>query len=180
MSPIVESMVTFIADVGVASHYAAHGAPTVLPGLAIDQGTLLIDIELLTWPGDILHEAAHIALTPPQRRPLLGGRLAITPAEEMAALAWSYAAAVAAGIDPSLVFHDGGYPMGGAGLHAAFASSDASSAPGVPMLRWYGMTDAYPTMTHWLRPADAQQSTPQQSQGPEEPITTRHPLTDGT
>ena len=39
-----------------------------MPGLTIVDGTLVVDAVRLAWPGDILHEAAHIALTPPSRR----------------------------------------------------------------------------------------------------------------
>lgn len=145
----------------LAGHVRSLGVETVfdavpegtsfLPGITIRAGVLVIDRERLPWPGDIFHEAAHIATAPPSRRPALDGKLTVTPAEEMAALAWSYAAAVQSGIDPQIVFHEGGYRSGGAHLVAQYASGLPPGGPGVPMLQWWGMTNSYPGMTHWIR-----------------------------
>jgi hypothetical protein len=112
----------------------------------------------LPYPGDLLHEAGHIAVTDPALRPTLT-EVPSDPAEEMAAIAWSYAAALAAGVDPTLVFHGEGYQGGGGYLVDAMAGD---LGPGVPMLHYYGMTaipkhaaelgiPAYPEMTRWLR-----------------------------
>lgn len=75
-------------------------------------------------------------------------------------MAWSYAAAVRLGLDPAVVFHEGGYRGGAANLIASFTSSGAI---GLPMLQWVGMAlderqararglPAYPAMLCWLRP----------------------------
>ncbi len=83
------------------------------------------------------------------------------PAEEMMAIAWSYAAAVHLRIDPAIVFHAAGYRGGGANLRDAFSRG---GGVGVPMLQFYGMTfdrkraaeegvPAYPCMRYWLREA---------------------------
>lgn len=148
---LISKLTGFVQSAGVPVRSEAIEGETFLPGLTIIDGTLVVDGDRLEWPGDILHEAAHIALTPPSRRAALGGKLTITPAEEMAALAWSYAAAVAADIDAQIVFHEGGYKKGGAHLAAQFASGLPPGGPGVPMLQWWGMTSAFPTMTHWIR-----------------------------
>ena len=68
-------------------------------------------------------------------------------AEEMMAIAWSYAAAVHLDLDPAVVFHEGGYRGGSASLIEAFARP---SPLGVPMLEWLGMTRDFPVMTRWL------------------------------
>lgn len=141
----------FLQQAGVPLRLESIEGETFLPGLSIADGTLLVDASRLEWPGDILHEAAHIALTPPSRRPSQGGKLAVSPAEEMAALAWSYAAALAAGIDPAIVFHEGGYKQGGSQLLTQYASGLPPGGPGVPMLQWYGMTTGFPRMSSWLR-----------------------------
>ena len=76
------------------------------------------------------------------------GKLDVTPADEMAALAWSYAAAIGCGIDPAIVFHEGGYKSGGAQLIAQYSTGFGA---GVPMLQWYRMSPNFPSMISWLR-----------------------------
>jgi hypothetical protein len=148
---IIDTASTFLTQIGVPVRVVAFTGETFQPGLNIVEGALCIDPERLLYPGDILHEAAHIALTPPSRRASLGGKLTITPAEEMAALAWSYAAAVSIGLDPLSVFHEGGYKNGGAHLAEQYASGLPPGGPGVPILQWWGMTTAFPQMKVWLR-----------------------------
>lgn len=154
MSELIEKMMNFLSERGIPTRFQALDSECFLPGLAIEQGTLLIDSEKLKWPGDILHEAAHIALNPPSRRAAVSGKLEVSPADEMAALAWSYAAAVALEIDPQIVFHEGGYKNGGAQLVTQFtdvATGRSPVAPGVPMLQWYRMCQKFPLMQSWLR-----------------------------
>lgn len=154
MPELIDQMTAFLEQRGIPFMFRGIEAPGFLPGLQIEEGVLVIDRAKLSWPGDILHEAGHIALTPASRRNRLGGKLEVTPAEEMAALAWSYAAALEAGIDPAVVFHEGGYQSGSSQLLEAFTSGRPPGGPGVPMLQWYGMTTAFPRMTHWLRPGE--------------------------
>jgi hypothetical protein len=130
-----------------------------LPGVRVEGGIVLIDSKRLRWPGDILHEAGHIAVFPPSLRASVGGKLEVSPADEMAAMAWSYAAALECGIDPLVVFHEGGYRSGGAQLAAQYA---AGQGPGVPMLRWYRMTENFPRMTTWLRELEDPTTEPSQ------------------
>ena len=154
MSDLIEKMTNFLNERGIPTRFQPLESECFLAGLEIDQGTLLIDSEKLKWPGDILHEAAHIALNPPSRRVTISGKLEVSPADEMAALAWSYAAAVALEIDPHIVFHEGGYKNGGAQLVTQFAdvaTGRSPVAPGVPMLQWYRMCQKFPIMQSWLR-----------------------------
>lgn len=155
MNPLIQQMTGFLAERGIPYRIQSITEKCFLPGVSIAQGMLLIDPDKLTYPGDILHEAAHLALTPPSLRGILSGKLDITPAEEMAALAWSYAAAISAGIAPSIVFHEHGYKGGGAHLVEQFSCGLPPGGPGVPMLQWYGMTTTFPQMTHWLRQTEA-------------------------
>src|SRR6188474_485633 len=106
---LISKLSGFVERTGIPVRHEANEGETFLPGLTIMKGTLIVDPARLEWPGDILHEAAHIALAPPSRRAVIGGKLSVTPAEEMAALAWSYAAALGAEVDPAIVFHEGGY-----------------------------------------------------------------------
>ena len=74
------------------------------------------------------------------------------------AIAWSYAAALHIGIDPAIVFHDGGYRSGSKAILENFG---AGRYIGVPMLAWLGMThfdgrapvanpNSFPKMENWL------------------------------
>jgi len=153
----IASIVAFLVRIGIAVRAESAEGDTPIPGASIRDGALLFD-PALPYPGDLLHEAGHIAVTDPAWRPTLR----VPPkdaAEEMAAIAWSYAAAIAAGIDPALVFHEYGYRGGGKYLIAAM---EGGGGPGVPMLQYFGMTasprDAaalgrapFPQMTRWLR-----------------------------
>ena len=151
---LITELESWVQTAGVPVRRTELPDGTFLPGLAIENGTLFIDPARLEWPGDMLHEAAHIALCPPSRRASLGGKLTVTPAEEMAALAWSYAAALSAGIEPAVVFHEGGYKKGGAQLIAQFSSGLPPGGPGVPMLQWWGLTTGFPRMNTWLRESE--------------------------
>jgi hypothetical protein len=147
-------LVEFVRSLGISVEFGETAPGTFLPGITIRDGILIVDRARLQWPGDIVHEAGHIAISPPSQRASMGGKIEVTPAEEMATLAWSYAAALAAGVPPEVVFHEGGYRKGGAQLVAQFASGQPPGGPGVPILQWYGMTSAFPNMTHWLRQTD--------------------------
>ena len=116
--------------------------------------------EALAYPGDMLHEAGHLAMMTAEERAACNGDAGNDPGAEMAAIAWSYAAALEIGLDPALVFHAHGYKGGGAAIIENFA---AGRYIGVPMLQWFGLTtdpaqrqrpvDAvvYPAMKCWLR-----------------------------
>ena len=129
-------------------------ATTFLPGIAVERGGLRFDPAALTYPGDLLHEAGHIAVAPPEARAGMTGDVAVPGVDmdalEKAAIPWSYAAALAIGIDPALVFHGGGYRGKSPGLLRTFA---AGVYPGVNLLVEAGMTEPglYPRMLRWLR-----------------------------
>ena len=145
---VVDQITGFLDRIGIPWSHATLTDSEFLPGIRIEDGVLKFDPEHLSFPGDLLHEAGHIAVTPPSLRPSLGGKLEVMPADEMAALAWSYAAAVECGIDPAIVFHEGGYKSGGQHLISQFSTG---GGVGVPMLSWYRMTSAFPRMNSWLR-----------------------------
>ena len=56
--------------------------------------------------GDLLHEAGHIAMSPPSKRDVMGGTLdeELGVQLEMAAIAWSYAACSFLKLDPKRGF----------------------------------------------------------------------------
>jgi hypothetical protein len=156
--PVTARIITFLGEIGIPVIVEALGGDTLLPAMTVRYGALVIDPERLTLPGDLLHEAGHIAVTDPATRASLC-EVTSDPAEEMAAIAWSFAAAVEIGLDPRIVFHDDGYVSGGGYLADAFADG---RGPGVPILIWLGMTmdrsnaekegvTPFPQMQRWLR-----------------------------
>lgn len=139
----------FLDEIGITVEVAPIPTPGLLPGLAVHRGAVLVDPEAEVFPGDLLHEAGHIAVTSPELRATLD-EVGDDPGEEMAAIAWSVAAARACGVPLEVLFHPEGYKGGAAAMIAAFADN---RGPGIPMLGWYGLAgDAgFPTMTRWLR-----------------------------
>lgn len=150
-------ILAFLDRVGLSAIATSLPPDTFLPAIEIRNGALLYDPARMARPGDLLHEAGHVAVTAPELRGTLS-TVADDPGEEMAAIAWSYAAALAAGIGPAAVFHADGYRGGGDALLQAFADG---AGPGTPLLGWFGMTrepggpprDApdFPAMARWLR-----------------------------
>ncbi|MGV3479988.1 MAG: hypothetical protein ACO1O3_08580 [Sphingobium sp.] len=160
--PIIAKITAFLDKIGIPAVAGPIEEETLLPGLAVQGGTLLFDPEQLAWPGDLLHEAGHIAIADPALRDEVGD-VDPDPGAEMAAIAWSYAAALEIGIDPAIIFHEGGYRQVGGGATVLHHFSTGKYI-GAPMLQWYGMTaephqaenfgmPAYPVMTHWMRQA---------------------------
>jgi len=155
----LNQILDFFNAIGI--HYQLEPLATsgFLPGVLIKNGTLLIDLEQLNYPGDLLHEAGHIAVMPEESRHLLNDNVNESagqgPAEEMAAIAWSWAALLHLKLPPQFLFHPAGYKGGSASYIEAFTTG---SGFGHPMLSWYGMckpagTEAgYPQMNLWLRP----------------------------
>jgi len=157
----LERIVVFLREIGIPVCERALPAGTFVPGILIENGGLVFDRARLSFPGDLLHEAGHIAVTPPSQRAALNGDLNSGMGDEIAAQAWSYAAAHHLGIDPRVVFHTAGYRGAADSLLTALAGP---GAPGVPLLQWFGLTRAqddgsgapvFPQMSGWLRPEPA-------------------------
>lgn len=154
--PLVGRIVAFLRRIQIPVEVATLEGETFLPGVVVESGGLRVDPSRLAWPGDLLHEAGHIAVGDPARR---DEGVSNDPAEEMAALAWSFAAATHLGLDPSVPFHQGGYRGGGAALAETFSQG---GYVGVPMLALWGLTHephrakaagvpGYPRMQAWRR-----------------------------
>jgi len=140
-------MITFVRSIGIGVVFA-EVPDGFVPGLRIDGGTILVDIERWKYAGDLLHEAGHLALQEPSKRGTPDGE----GGEEMGAIAWSFAAAVHLGIDPAVVFHPDGYKGWASELLENFR---AGRYIGVPMLEWRGLAvkGEYPRLRHWTREA---------------------------
>ncbi|MDP2275655.1 MAG: hypothetical protein Q8K32_33210 [Archangium sp.] len=151
---VAQRITRFLVEFGIPCSAGVARGSTFLPGVWIEAGGVRWDPQVLAWPGDLLHEAGHLATLPPSMRKAQSGTLVVTPADEMAAIAWSWAARARLGLEPGLLFHSGGYKGGSESLLASFATRQPV---GVPLLAWYGMTtvEQFPVMTTWLRPREA-------------------------
>lgn len=158
-NPLTGALAAFLAEIGLDVRTGDVGEQTFLPGIKVDHGGLLVDEARLKYPGDLLHEAGHLAVMPPERRSRAHINVGQKAAEEIMAIAWSYAALVHLRLNPEVVFHPDGYRGGSQALIENFASG---RTVGVPMLQWVGMTldgrraaetggAPYPAMIKWLR-----------------------------
>ena len=151
------AMRRFLAEIGLETSEAPLPDNTFVPGIYIAHGRLVIDPAKLLYPGDLLHEAGHLAVTPPAERALLTGNIMAgkpaqvgTDGEEIGAMLWSYAASEAMGLPPEVVFHPHGYRNASTWIVDNFRQG---IYPGLPLLVWMGLTTtaAFPRMTRWLR-----------------------------
>ena len=152
-------IVDFIRSIGIEVNEGAMWHETLVPGIDIVHGALLIDEPMRCMPADLLHEAAHIALTLPAARSALDGTVSSSPAEEITAIAWTWAASRHLDIDPADTFHEEVISGNGPTLLQNFTTG---RYVGVPMLQYWGLAveaknaasrgvDAYPHMLRWLR-----------------------------
>jgi len=148
---------TFLRRIGLS--VTAGAVPDgFLPGIAVTPGGLVVDRGRLAHPGDLLHEAGHLAVLPPARRADPRPDDLGDPGAEIAAIAWSWAAARHLDVPDRVLFHDHGYKGEAAWLAATFR---AGQAPGLPLLQWMGLAarpeaiaagaPAYPRLVRWLR-----------------------------
>ncbi len=159
--PLTAKIAMFLREIGLQARAGCIEGETALPGIDINCGVLIIDEAKMTWPGDLLHEAGHLAVAHPEKRAAFHHDVGNDPAEEMMAIAWSYAAALKLKIDPAAVFHEGGYRGGSQAILDAFTRTGGFA---VPMLDYTGMAcepkraaergvKPYPHMLNWLRQA---------------------------
>ncbi|SNR42587.1 hypothetical protein SAMN04487979_105209 [Flavobacterium sp. ov086] len=136
---------------------------TFLPGLSLGPNCIYIDYKKLLYPGDILHEAGHLAVTTSAERNIVGTSemSASWPSdgEEMGAILWSFAAAKYLQLEPEFVFHPDGYKNGSDWLVSNFKNEVYI---GLPFLEWVGLClgkeralkenkAAFPSMLKWIR-----------------------------
>ena len=149
-----ENILGFLREIGLGLTEGNLPNDTFLPGIEIVDGGLVVDKTKLKYPGDLLHEAAHLAIAPASIRASLSGEVEIPgtdpPVLELAAMLWSYAACIHLQLEPHVVFHDDGY-HGQAG--ALIRTFELGVDTGVQVLVEAGMTsaDAFPAMRCWLR-----------------------------
>ncbi|WP_290886240.1 hypothetical protein [Arenimonas sp.] len=163
VADVLDRILAFLRGIGLPVREAAVDDEAFLPGIRIEGGGLVFDRARLRWPGDLLHEAGHLAVLPPARRAAvsddLPGHDDVPHAGETEATAWAYAATVAIGLDPAVLFHEGGYHGKSASLVMTYAMG---VYPGAHGLVQAGMTASgttaaqrgeatYPAMQKWLR-----------------------------
>ena len=154
---IIANLSNFLTQIGIEVIEEKINVETFLPGLLIRNGSIVFDRNSLLYPGDLLHEAGHIAVTDSPGRKLLNGNITTIQSDneslESAVLLWTFAACNTLAIDPEIVFHKDGYKGQSEWLLTNFRSA---SYIGLPLLVWMGMTtndklSGFPNMLRWLR-----------------------------
>ena len=157
----LDLILTFLRGVGLpVAEASLKDDETFLPGLALRNGGLAYDSERLLHHGDLLHEAGHLAVLPPEIRAKAGAEdLMDEPVTEVAAIAWSVAALLHLGLPFEAVFHAEGYRGQARALAMAYA---LGVYPGLPGLEAAGLAVGpqraaelgvapYPAMIRWLQ-----------------------------
>lgn len=158
---MVERIADFLREIGLEVRARQVPEGTFLPGIEVAEGRIAYDPATLRFPGDLLHEAGHLAVLAPDERVRFGTDDEHLDMQrvELRAIAWSHAAGVRLDLTPDVVFHAGGY--GGRGAALAFTYANGVY-PGAAALEELGLTatgerahaagvDPYPQMLRWLR-----------------------------
>ena len=139
---ILRRIRAFLDRVGIPHHERTLEGACFLPGLRIEGGAILVDLERLSYPGDLLHEAGHIALERPSARAHLSqevlGHRPPAQSEEIGVLLWTFLAAREIGLPSEVVFHAGGYRGESSWLMSQF---EAGTWIGLPLLVWMGVVE---------------------------------------
>jgi hypothetical protein len=157
--PLTARIAGFLQEIGLEVERRELPEACFLPGVRVERGRVLVDEARLLSPGDVLHEAGHLAVMTAADRAAREGDLGADLGEEIGAIAWSYAAALHLGIDPAVVFHPHGYRGASGGFLDNFRHG---RYVGVPLLQWMELTHEpksaaaagvppYPHMVKWLR-----------------------------
>ncbi|MBX7219732.1 MAG: hypothetical protein K1Y36_07285 [Blastocatellia bacterium] len=151
----------FLHEIGLNVESGPVTDTTFLPGIAIVSGRMIVQESQLLSPGDILHEAGHLALIAPANRSLQEAVFEDPEIDliEVAAISWSYAAALTIGMPLHVLFHPDGYRGNSLGLIFSFQNG---ISPGLPLLEKFEMAfspqtaklrgvQPFPHMERWLR-----------------------------
>lgn len=140
----LQKIKNFLEDIGIKVHYRVLHCETFLPGIRIINGEIFIHEEKLLSVGDILHEAGHLAILPKDIRKTITDSVVVDEnsqgSEEMAAIAWSWAALKHLDIKPEVVFHSMGYKEDSENIIENFSEKRYF---GVPTLAYKGMCIDY-------------------------------------
>lgn len=151
-----EKIIQFLQEIGIPVIETELPDNCFLPGLALERNAILMDPQRMKYPGDLLHEAGHLAVTEERFRSLIGTE-EMDPAwpsdgDELAAILWSYAALRHLDLKPEVVFHPAGYKNESQWLIEQFENENYI---GLPLFEWMGFCSAtekpFPQMLKWLR-----------------------------
>lgn len=151
---ITKLIVDFLNSIQIEVIETKLSEDTFLPGLKLESETILMDFEKLKYPGDLLHEAGHIAVTEEKERPLIGtdrmNNEWPTVGDEIATIAWSYAASHHLDLNLEILFHPDGYKNESDWLIEQFSTGNYI---GLPLLEWMSLCEkeTFPEMKKWLR-----------------------------
>ena len=147
---LLDRVIAFARAIGVEVQEGSLHRVTRVPGVDIVRGRVQVDPGSLRALGDLLHEVAHVALTPASERSALDEWITGTESQEISALAWTWAVGKHLTLDARDVFHDQVISGNGPTLRDNFG---AGQYVGVPMLQVWGLTNIaqYPAMTKWSR-----------------------------
>lgn len=158
----IEKVLLFLNEIGIEV-IEKELDDTFLPGISLGPNCLYVDYDKLLYPGDMLHEAGHLAVTTSAEREIAGTSEMSsewpTQAEEIAAILWSFAAANHLQLPLDFVFHPNGYKGASGWFISNFSDKNYI---GLPFLEWIGLTlsndraitegkEAFPVMQKWLR-----------------------------
>jgi hypothetical protein len=154
----IDTICSFLSSIGIDVMVGEVPPGTFLPAIEIKNGKLIYDPAQLNYPGDLLHEAGHIAVTTAAQRPALSGNITENDpqknGDEMAVLLWSYAACLHIDLPPEVVFHADGYKGESQWIITNFQTGQYI---GLPLLVWMGLAhndkhpEGFPKMIKWLR-----------------------------
>ncbi|PKB18667.1 hypothetical protein [Flavobacterium sp. 5] len=159
----LEKVLSFLNEIEITIIEKELDETTFLPGLTLGPNCIYIDFDKLLYPGDILHEAGHLAVTTALERKLVGTEDMPkdwpTQGDEIGAILWSYAAVCHLNLPLEFVFHANGYKNNSDWFVSNFKSGNYI---GLPFLEWAGLTlsesraalegkKAFPIMQKWLR-----------------------------
>lgn len=158
----LQKCIRFIESIGITVIEKELDDTCFLPGLLLGNNTIYIDYNKIKYPGDILHEAGHIAVTTPNERELIGTTDIPdnwpSQGDEIAAILWSYAALTHLDLPSEFVFHNDGYKGQSQWYIENFRSQNFI---GLPLLQWFGMAHptneifnseyTFPKMKQWMR-----------------------------
>lgn len=164
MNEQIEHIRAFLHRIGIELEQAELPDDTFLPGVRIQGARLDYDPRKLAWPGDLLHEAGHIAVTPGDLRSDLVANVNQSPGYgehfngEIEAIAWSYAACLHIGMDVRDLFHADGYKGQAAallnnftiGVYIGLHGLQQAKLAVAPQQAQAGQA-AYPDMLRWVR-----------------------------
>ena len=160
---IIEKITGFLQEIGIELIEKKDLSDSFLPGVELGPGCIYINYDELKYPGDLLHEAGHLAVTTSQQRLLIGTEELEKPwptdGEEIAAVLWSYAAAQHLDLSLDILFHENGYKGEAEWLKNSFSGGNYI---GLPFLEWAGLaygpklaaeknTETFPKMVKWMR-----------------------------